>query len=79
MLKKFNTEFTSLHELAKKFPDKTYRELEDLKLTSAQARARRPTSHKLRAQASSRSPQAPRFGSQGTGEQAQGPGHKQRG
>ena len=49
-----------------------------LKPTSARAHVRKPSSHKLRVQASSRSPQAPGSGSQGTSVQA-GPGHKQQG
>ena len=48
-----------------------------LKPTSLQARSRRKSSHKLRAQAGS-SFQAPEPGSQSTSGQA-GPGHKQQG
>ena len=53
-------------------------DLSALKPTSARARVRRKTSHKLRAQAGSLSLQAPRSGNQGTSVQA-GPGHKQQG
>ena len=48
------------------------------KLTSARARVRKTSSHKLRAQAGSLNPQAPVSGNQGTSVQA-GPGHKQQG
>ena len=48
------------------------------KPTSPQAKRRKASSRKLRAQAGVQSPQAPRSGSQGTSVQA-GPGHKQQG
>ena len=48
------------------------------KLTSSRAHSRKPSSHKLRAQAGSLNPQALRSGNQGTSVQA-GPGHKQQG
>ena len=49
------------------------------KPTSPQAKRRKTSSRKLRAQAGVQNPQAPRSGSQGTSAQAPDPGYKQPG
>ena len=50
---------TSIHELAKKFPDKSYRELESLKHQAIQASSGKPQAPSSKRQASSRKRQAP--------------------